>query len=151
MTTDTLEENAATAEDNSRARKEKSLAYNEGAINPIMSSIIKKSPTPPEVGTIVEGPVVNIDKASLFVDLHPFGTGIIYGREFINTRDVIRKINIGDTIAAKIVEIENENGYVELSLKEARQAIIWEEAEKAIISKMVLELPVKDANKGGLI
>ncbi|MCK5027002.1 MAG: S1 RNA-binding domain-containing protein [Candidatus Pacebacteria bacterium] len=131
--------------------KEKSLAYDDGSTNTIMSSIIKRSPTPPETGTIIEGPVVNIDKASLFIDLPPFGTGIIYGREFMNARDIIRKINIGDTIAAKIVETENEDGYIELSLKEARQAIIWEEAEQAIISKAVLNLLVKDANKGGLI
>lgn len=131
--------------------REKSLAYNGESTDSVMSSIIKKSLTPPEAGTIIEGPVINIDKASLFIDLPPFGTGIIYGREFINARDIIRKINIGDTVAAKIVEVENEDGYIELSLKEARQAIIWEEAEQAILSKAVLDLPVKDANKGGLI
>jgi small subunit ribosomal protein S1 len=132
------------------AKKERNIEY-AGKSNPVMSSIIKKSPTPPELGTIVEGLVVNIDKSSLFVDLPPFGTGIIFGREFANTRDVIKKINIGDTIAAKVVELENEDGYIELSLKEARQAIIWEEAEAAIKSKSILDLPVKDANKGGLI
>ncbi len=147
----TIEKTEETKESTSTPVKEKSLAYGDVTTNPIMSSIIKKSPTPPEVGMIIEGPVVNIDKASLFIDLPPFGTGIIYGREFINARDIIRKINIGDTIAAKIVETENEDGYIELSLKEARQAIIWEEAEQAIISKDVLDLPVKDANKGGLI
>ena len=141
-----------TDEDNpSVSVKETSIAYDEEQTNPIMSDIIKKSPTPQAVGVIVEGVVINIDKSSLYIDLPPFGTGIIYGREFINARDVIRKINIGDTIAAKIIEVENEEGYIELSLKEARQAIIWEEAEKAIISKNILELTVKDANKGGLI
>ena len=117
----------------------------------VMTSLIKRSPVPAEVGTIVEGTVINIDKSSLYVDLPPFGTGIIYGREFINVRDVIRKINVGDIIAAKIIEEENEDGYVELSLKEARQAIVWEEAEKVIKDKTVLSLLVKDANKGGLI
>jgi len=38
-----------------------------------------------------------------------------------------------------------------LSLKEAKQALIWSEAEKAIKSKMTLELTIKEANKGGLI
>jgi small subunit ribosomal protein S1 len=36
-------------------------------------------------------------------------------------------------------------------LKEARQALIWTEAEQAIASKAILELPIKEANKGGLI
>ncbi|MFA6177965.1 MAG: hypothetical protein WC694_03695, partial [Candidatus Paceibacterota bacterium] len=74
--------------------REKSVVYEEEKVNPLMSSIIKRSSTPPEVDSIVEGPVVNIDKSSLYIDIAPFGTGIIFGREFINARDVIKKINI---------------------------------------------------------
>lgn len=100
---------------------------------------------------LVEGPVIAIDKAALYIDLPPYRTGIIYGREFMNARDVIRRVNIGDTVAAKVVNEENEDGYVELSLKEARQALIWSEAEEMIRTKKAIELPVKEANKGGLI
>jgi small subunit ribosomal protein S1 len=119
--------------------------------NLVLKSIVDRSGTKPELEALVEGPVILIEKSSVFVDLSPFGTGIIYGREFINAKDIIKKISIGDTIKAKVVEVENENGYVELSLKEARQALIWSEAEKAIKSKTVLNLEIKDANKGGLI
>ncbi|HEY4487162.1 MAG TPA: S1 RNA-binding domain-containing protein, partial [Candidatus Paceibacterota bacterium] len=42
-------------------------------------------------------------------------------------------------------------GYLELSLREARAALMWNEAEQALQKKTVFELPVKDANKGGLI
>jgi small subunit ribosomal protein S1 len=108
-------------------------------------------PSPPQEGDIVEGPVIDIEKSKLFVALHPFGTGIIYGREFMNARDIIRKVAIGDVIAAKVVDPENEDGYIELSLKEARKALVWKEAEEAIAEKRVFELPIKDANKGGLI
>jgi small subunit ribosomal protein S1 len=80
-----------------------------------------------------------------------YGTGIIYGQEYINARDMIKNINVGDSVKAKIVERENNNGYIELSLKEARQALVWSDAEKAMKSEQVLELPIKEANKGGLI
>ena len=106
----------------------------------------------PQVGDLVEAPVIGIEKMALYVDLKPYGTGIIYGREFLNARDVIKKINVGDIISAKVVEAETpEDGYVGLSLKEARQALVWAEAENLIKNKTVLEIPVKDANKGGLI
>jgi ribosomal protein S1 len=104
-----------------------------------------------EEGAIIEGTVLSIEKAAVFIDLPPFGTGIIYGREYINARDVIKNVNVGDSIKAKVVELENEDGYIELSLKEARQAIIWKEAEELLNNKQILELPVKEANKGGLI
>jgi small subunit ribosomal protein S1 len=108
-------------------------------------------PHRPQKDELVDGPVIAIDKAAVFVDLAPFGTGIIYGREYINARDLVKKISIGDNIKAKVVDVENEDGYVELSLKEAKQALIWSEAEYAIKGKTIFDLPVKDANKGGLI
>ncbi|MES2470736.1 MAG: S1 RNA-binding domain-containing protein [Patescibacteria group bacterium] len=108
-------------------------------------------PNPPIVGDVVEGPVIGIDKSAVYIDLAPFGTGIIYGREYIAARDIIKKINIGDNIAAKVVDNAHKEGYLELSLKEARQALIWSEAEEAIKNKTILELPVMEANKGGLI
>lgn len=117
----------------------------------LMMSIFNKVDKLPSVGDLVEGSVIGIEKSRLYVDLQPYGTGIIYGKEFIGARDIIKKINPGDSIAAKVVEAENDEGYIELSLKEARQAMIWSEAEEAIRNKTVLELQVQEANKGGLI
>jgi len=108
-------------------------------------------PTPPQQGDLMEGAIIGFQRGSVFINLAPFGTGIIFGREYINARDVLRNANIGDSITAKVVDPENADGYIELSLKEARQALIWSEAEEAIKNKTVLELPVKDANKGGII
>lgn len=119
--------------------------------NSVMGKLVEGVVNPPAIGDVVEGPVINIEKAAVYVDLAPFGTGIIYGKEFITARDIIKKINIGDSIAAKIVDTEHPEGYIELSLKEARQALIWSEAEEAIKNKSSLELPVLEANKGGLI
>lgn len=116
-----------------------------------IGKMLDKAELPPQVEALIEGPVISIQKSSVYIDLTPFGTGIIYGREFINAKDIIKKINIGDVVKAKIVDTDNEEGYIELSLKEAKQALIWSEAEKAIKSKMTLELTIKEANKGGLI
>jgi small subunit ribosomal protein S1 len=108
-------------------------------------------PHRPQKDELIDGPVIAVDKAAVYVDLAPFGTGIIYGREYIAARDLVKKIAIGDNIKAKVVDVENEDGYVELSLKEAKQALIWSEAEYAIKGKTIFDLPIKDANKGGLI
>ena len=128
------------------ATKEKTLTDNA-----VQKSILDRSDQKPEADSLIEGAVILVEKSSVFVDLAPWGTGIIYGREFQNAKDIIKKINLGDIIRAKVVETENEDGYIELSLKEAKQALTWSEAEQAIKQKTVIELPVKDANKGGLI
>lgn len=116
-----------------------------------IGKMLDKADLPPQNEDLIEGPVISIQKSSVYIDLAPFGTGIIYGREFINAKDIIKKINIGDVVKAKVVGIDNDDGYIELSLKEAKQALIWSEAEKAIKSKTTLELTIKEANKGGLI
>jgi len=117
----------------------------------IMQKFINETPEPPKAGDIVEGVVTAVGRARVYIDLPPFGTGLIYGREYMNARDILRKVSVGDTIGAKVVEPCNEDGYIELSLKEARQALIWSDAEAAVRSQTVFSLEVKEANKGGLI
>jgi small subunit ribosomal protein S1 len=116
-----------------------------------MQQYVADTPEPPQAGEIVEGTVSAIGRARVYIDIAPFGTGLIYGREFMNARDILRKVSVGDTIAAKVVEAENEDGYIELSLKEARQALIWADAEEAVKKGTIMSLEVKEANKGGLI
>ncbi|MBI2612608.1 S1 RNA-binding domain-containing protein [Candidatus Kaiserbacteria bacterium] len=119
----------------------------EGPMAELLNSVGK----PPVVDDVVEGPVVAVGRARVFVDLHPFGTGIIFGREYLSARETLKNVNLGDTITAKVVGTDNVEGYIELSLREARQALIWNEAEGAMQKKTVFELPVAEANKGGLI
>jgi len=102
-------------------------------------------------GQTVEGTVIDIDKNSLYVDLSPLGTGIVFGREFLSIKDIIKTINVGDVVSAQVVEDEGYKGYVELSLKEARRATIWQEAEENRKNGTILSLTVKEANKGGLM
>lgn len=116
-----------------------------------MAELLDATPKRPAMDDVVEGPVIAIGRARVFVDLFPFGTGIIYGREYLSARESLKNTNVGDIITAKVVGTEKKEGYIELSLREARQALIWNEAEQAMQKKTVFELPVTDANKGGLI
>ena len=116
-----------------------------------MAELMKGAGTPPSIDDVVEGPVVAIGRARVFIDLHPYGTGIIYGREYLSAREALKNVNIGNTVTAKVIGADNKDGYIELSLREARQAVIWGEAEAAMQKKTSFELAVTDANKGGLI
>jgi small subunit ribosomal protein S1 len=117
----------------------------------VMDTFLLETPIAPKEGEVVEGTVIALGRARVYIDIPPFGVGLIYGREYMNARDILRKVSPGDTIASKVVSSENEDGYIELSLKEARQALIWADAEAAAKNGTVLSLLVKEANKGGLI
>jgi len=116
-----------------------------------MAGLIDSIPTPPSEGDLVEGAIVAMLRGRVYIDLPPFGTGIIYGREYLNAADILRKANIGDLVSAKVVDTVGTEGYIELSLKEARQAAIWGEAEQAIAAGTIYTLAPEEANKGGLI
>lgn len=116
-----------------------------------MASMLDTIPMPPSAGDLVEGAIIAMNRGRVYIDLSPFGTGLIYGREYLNAADVLRKANQGDIISAKVVDPAGREGYIELSLKEARQAAIWGEAEAAILSQTPYSLIVEEANKGGLI
>lgn len=116
-----------------------------------MADLLRGAGKRPQEDDVVEGPVVAMGRAKVYVDLHPYGIGIIYGREYLSARETLKNVNVGDTITAKVVSDENKDGYIELSLREARQALIWNEAEVAMQKKTVFELPITEANKGGLI
>ncbi len=117
----------------------------------LLGKIMAETLPPPGPGDLVEGKVLDISRSSVYIDLAPFGTGIIYGKEYNAAKDIIRNINAGDSISGKIIDIEENEGYFEISLKEARQAKVWSEAEETIKNKAVFELTVQEANKGGLM
>ncbi len=105
----------------------------------------------PAVGENIEGVVIANERNHLYIDLAPFGTGVIFGREYLIIKDLIKDIIPGTSITSKIIDVEGENGYIELSLKEAKEAEVWIEAAEAMKEKKSLLLVVKEANRGGLI
>jgi small subunit ribosomal protein S1 len=88
---------------------------------------------------------------AVYFDLGKFGTGIVYGAEFLNARNVVKDLNIGDAVVAKIIDLENENGYVELSLASAHKQKNWQELKEAKENEEVLLVKIIGANSGGLV
>lgn len=103
-----------------------------------------------KVGDLIDGKVIGKRGSRLFVELGR-GTGIIYGREFYESQNIIKSLKPGDTITSKIVDLDNEEGFVELSLREAGREKDWQEMKRLMGSGETLALKVVDANRGGLI
>jgi len=120
----------------------------------MIKELIKKNTDPAnplQIGATIEGKVVARDRSSLFIDLGIYGTGIIYGREFYVAKETIKNLEIGEKVHAKIVEIENEDGYRELSLKDATKDISWQKLKEAKASGEILNVRIAGVNKGGLL
>lgn len=105
----------------------------------------------PGVGEIINGTILEKANNSMYIDLDNLGVGVIYGQELFDDLDSYKNAKIGDTIQATIQELDNEDGYVELSLRSASRERSWEELRRKMLQDEIFETEILDANKGGLI
>lgn len=106
---------------------------------------------PPQIGKIIEGKIVSRARSAIFLDLGAFGTGIIYGKEFQEAKEELKNLKIGDTVFAKIIDLENEGGYIELSLSQASNELTWEKLRQKKEKGETIVVKILGANKGGLL
>ncbi|MDE2144516.1 MAG: S1 RNA-binding domain-containing protein [Patescibacteria group bacterium] len=104
-----------------------------------------------KVGDIVEARLVEKSNRGAYFDIPRVGMGIIYGSELSNSRDIVKRLNIGDTVGAKIALRENEDGLIELSLSEASKQKAWQEIKELKDEGEPVKVKIVSSNSGGLI
>jgi small subunit ribosomal protein S1 len=104
----------------------------------------------PQTGDILEGKVIEVTPTSILLDLGPLGTGIVLGKEIKDGMGA-GKLKKGDIISATLVDLENEDGYIELSIREASYGKSWDDLESKRDTQEVITTKILDANRGGLI
>ncbi len=111
---------------------------------PDLAPILKK-------GEIVSVKLIEKTPKKAFFEIERVGTAVVYGREFLNGREVIKDLEIGDIINAKVVDPENNNGFTELSLAEADKQKSWQAAREAEEKDEPIKTKVIGTNSGGLL
>jgi len=102
-------------------------------------------------GDLVQARFLEQKGNEVFFDLNRFGTGIVFGREFNNGREIVRGLKLGDTINAKVAEVDGETGFTELSLTEADKHKVWQEFKEMKERDEILKVLITAANAGGLL
>lgn len=105
----------------------------------------------PEVGDVIHGIVIHVTSSSALIDLGPLGTGIVLGKEMRDGLGPEGKLQIGAEVTATLLDYENEDGYIELSIREASYEKSWDDIERKLTGREVVTTKVVDANKGGLM
>jgi len=105
----------------------------------------------PEIGSVVYGTVIFVTSSYALIDLGSIGTGIVLGKEMRDGLGHEGKLKVGTTITATLMDYENEDGYIELSIREASYEKSWDDIEHKLTNREVLTTKVIEANKGGLM
>lgn len=103
-------------------------------------------------GDVVEGSVVRIDKDEILVDIGAKSEGVVSNRElFGRGGDSQLALAIGDTVLVYVLQPESPEGHVVLSLRRAGLERKWRSMQEQFEAGVIIEAPVIDHNKGGLI
>ncbi|OGJ60342.1 hypothetical protein A3A67_03775 [Candidatus Peribacteria bacterium RIFCSPLOWO2_01_FULL_51_18] len=118
-----------------------------------MQELLKDSPPilRPHPGELIEGIVIFKGKNKMLVDLSGVATGIISGRELRDSLNTFRELNPGEPVVSLILEEENDEGMVVLSLRMASQQKAWERFHKLVADDKTMKFTAQEANKGGLL
>ena len=102
-----------------------------------------------QVGQVVSGKVVQIKEYGAFVELEPGLDGLVHISEVANKRvnDISEELTVGQTVEAKILDIDTERKRISLSIKQAlpAEAEEAEEAEEAPAEAEAEEAPTAEA------
>ena len=103
-------------------------------------------------GDTVEGTIVSISPNQLLVAIPYKADAIVDPRELERLgKDFLDGMSVGDQITAVVVQPEDRDGNVVISLARAQQEQDWHQAEELFESQDVFEGVVTGYNRGGVI
>jgi small subunit ribosomal protein S1 len=103
-------------------------------------------------GDVVEGSVVRIDKDEILVDIGAKSEGVVSNRELYGRHAESQpQLSVGDVVLVYVLQPESQEGHVVLSLRRAGLERKWRAMQEQFEAGAIIEAPVIDHNKGGLI
>ncbi|MBM3231610.1 S1 RNA-binding domain-containing protein [Candidatus Peregrinibacteria bacterium] len=119
----------------------------------VMEKLLLDSPPILRVrpGEVVEGVVVFRGKNKLLIDLRGVATGIVSGRELRDSFNTFKDLKVGELVTAMVLEEENNEGMIVLSLRMASQQKAWDRFHSLVDTNGTMKFSAQEANKGGLL
>jgi small subunit ribosomal protein S1 len=105
----------------------------------------------PKVSDVIKGEVIDVSRNEVRVDVPGYRTGVVRGRELTDPSLQFEDVQKGDIVEATVIDLENENGEVELSFRFAGQRKAWDNLHELMRTGEAIPVKVLEASKGGLI
>ena len=101
---------------------------------------------------LVAGRIISIAEREILIELGAKSEGIVYGKDIeALPKDVRSALKVGDEVYAYVVQPEDQNGNIVLSLNKAIAEKDWRYAEELFQKQEALETMIAGFNKGGVI
>ena len=103
------------------------------------------------VGQKIRAKVVSKTHKALILDIGGKSEGIVTEKAFIEARDFIKTLKVGDEVNTSVLIPESRDGSVVLSLRQAMYGAAWEKLEKARDAKEGVAVYAKGVNPSGIV
>lgn len=104
-----------------------------------------------KAGESIKGTVLDVNDSRVLMELPSGMTGLITRREATGYGAEGEELEAGVTIEATVIDPENEEGLVMLSLRRASQDTAWAELNSIMEEERIIKVKIEEANKGGLM
>lgn len=104
-------------------------------------------------GDILTGTVIDVNEEEVTLDLKYYTQGIIRVENLSNDPDfsVMEEIHPGDEIEATVINMDDGNGNIELSKKEANDMLAWDKLKEMKDNDMVVSVRIKESVPSGVV
>ena len=104
-------------------------------------------------GDILTGTVIDVNEEEVTLDLKYYTQGIIRVENLSNDPDfsVMEEIHPGDEIEATVINMDDGNGNIELSKKEANDMLAWDKLKEMKANNTVVSVRIKESVPSGVV
>ena len=104
-------------------------------------------------GDVIQGTVIDVNENEVTLDLRYYTQGIIKAEDMSNDPgfSVLNDVKIGDVVEASVVKMDDGQGNILLSKKEANEVLAWDVLERYLEEKTELTVKVSEIVKAGAV
>jgi len=104
-------------------------------------------------GDIIKGTVIDVNEEEVVLDLKYYAQGIIKAENLSNDPDFLSagRIAVGDEIEATVISMDDGEGNIELSKKEANDVLAWDKLQTMLEEETIVKVLIKESVKSGVV
>jgi small subunit ribosomal protein S1 len=102
-------------------------------------------------GDKVEGVVLEITPKALILDIGGKSEGIVAEKAFLEARDFIRNLKVGDKVRGEVIVSETPDGFTVISLRNSAKDFVWEKINSSYDEGHPISVQIMNVNPMGLI
>jgi small subunit ribosomal protein S1 len=100
-----------------------------------------------KAGDMVDGKVLSVKKHEVWIDLSPFGIGVVMQKDL----EGAGSLEVGQDISINVIDPEMDEGYALLSMKRVEKDRGWDQLQRVYDNSEIIQVTSYDANRGGLL